>query len=162
MQFNKRILISCVVLISFIILLILFLYNAGDTSASQDQMMKHSPATRIEYQINGSITSCIEWGPNSVLSDVFSEKQIVSQNLRKTSMDIDTSQWIIRVTFHIDEVSVNVPEIVCLVGDGWVSIDGVVYDFPSDAESQQWITWLTDYFYSELALNGEEIRQNNS
>ena len=123
-------------------------------------MMQISPATRIEYCQNGSIKSCIEWGPNSVLSNMFSEEKIVSQELEESSESVDTSQWIIRVTFHIDEVSVNVPEIVCLVGDGWVSIDGTLYEFPNDEMAQQWIDWLTDYFYSAVALNGEEARNN--
>ena len=164
MRFHKRVWLLCTAAASLAMLsagIFLHFRDPEDPAAHREQMMRMSPATRIEYRRDGAIRSCVEWGHNSLLSAVFSREQMAAQNLREAGEEIDTSGWIIRVTFHIDEVSVNVPEIVCLVGEGWESVDGAVYEFPDAASSQQWVAWLTDYFYDAVALNGEEALRGN-
>lgn len=42
---------------------------------------------------------------------------------------------------HIIEVSINIPEIVCLVSDKRFSIDDEIYNFPSKKEVQSFVTF---------------------
>lgn len=159
MKYHKRVLIGCVAVISIALVLILALRNPDDTSISQDVIRRNfSPATRIEYQTNSSITSCVSWA-NAELCDVFLDAEFDEWELKETSADIDTSQWVIRITFNANKVCINMPELVYMFGDRWISIDGIVYDYE---ESQQFLTRLIDCFNRELMLNGEEIQKNDS
>lgn len=155
MKYYKRVLIGCNINCYGIDTA---LRDPDDTSISQDDIQcLFSPATRIEYQTNGSITSCVMWA-NSELCDVFLDAEFDEWELKEISTDIDTSQWVIRITFNADKVCVNMPELVYMFGDRWISIDGIVYDYE---ESQQFLTQLTNCFYRELRLNGEETQKND-
>lgn len=159
MKYHKRVLIGCVAVISIAVVLILALRDPDDTSVSQDYIRRFlSPTTRIEYQTNSSITSCVSWA-NAELCDVFLDAEFDEWELKETSADIDTSQWVIRITFNANKVCINRPELVYMFGDRWISIDGIVYDYE---ESQQFLTRLIDCFNRELMLNGEEIQKNDS
>lgn len=137
-------------LIALLAAVVLIELHAGERNKpefSREQLMQISPATRIEYCQAGEVQSCV------VYSDPILNNCITMINLNKSNQDVNLDQWIFRITYQIN--SINIPEIVCLVGDEWVSIEDDVYTFPSQREAQNFVTFLRDYFHNALILHGE-------
>lgn len=125
------------------VLAALLLARPAEDTPQRDLQMRMSPATRVEYRQAGETFSMVDWTANPFLGSAFCREQLAMQALQAADGAIDTSQWVFRITYHLDEVSANVPEIVCLVGDGWESVDGDVYVFPTEADGRAWLHTLS-------------------
>ena len=97
------------------------------------QTMKTAAVTRIERKTDGETQSCVcdqyELSLNSAVPGL---------NIKPVQKKIDETEWNYRITFNylLDE---DDPErIICLIGDEWIQIGEVVYDFEY---AEQWETF---------------------
>lgn len=113
---------------SVVILILLFVIawnvqqQSLDNEVSLINEIAQSTCAKFEYcksADNGIlITSEIK-----TLSNVFLTLDIISSN-------IPVSEWIYKITFNCNEISLDNQEIVVLIGDKSMSINGVVYSCP--------------------------------
>lgn len=145
-------LIGCILLafLAAVVLIGLHGGNRDEPALSREQLMRISPATRIEYRQEDKIPSCV------IYSDPILNNCITLLDLNRSDEAVNLDQWIFRITYQIN--SRNIPEIVCLVGDAWVSIEDDVYTFPSQKDAQNFVTFLRDYFHNAVILHGEETQ----
>ncbi len=116
------------------------------------EQMARSPATRMEARRNNEIASCVLWG-DSALNTLFAS---FDPELTQSGHTVDTAQWLFRITYYIDEVSINVPEIVCLVGADWVQIGNQLYCYQSQEDAAPLLSFLDAFFRSSAETYGEE------
>lgn len=60
--------------------------------------------------------------------------------------DIPVSDWQYRVTYNCNEICTNCQEIVVLVGDGSLSIDGVLYTSKPELPFQKVLEYFRDKY----------------
>ena len=85
----------------------------------------HSPAAKFEYrnsETDGIIVSGEILGLTSYFASVLLEET-----------DEEVTDWIYRITFNCKEMCINMEEIVVLIGENALSVDGVAYTVPEGA-----------------------------
>lgn len=85
----------------------------------------HSPAAKFEYrnsETDGIIVSGEILGLTSYFASVLLEET-----------DEEVTDWIYRITFNCKEMCINMEEIVVLIGENALSVDGTAYTTPEGA-----------------------------
>lgn len=89
------------------------------------EKIRHSPAAKFEYrdsETDGIIVSGEIFGLTSYFTSVLLEET-----------DEAVTDWIYRITFNCKEMCINMEEIVVLIGENALSVDGTAYTTPEGA-----------------------------
>lgn len=89
------------------------------------EKIRHSPAAKFEYRdskTDGIIVSGEIFGLTSYFTSAIWEET-----------DEAVTDWIYRITFNCKEMCINMEEVVVLIGENALSIDGTAYTTPEGA-----------------------------
>lgn len=101
--------------------------------------MANSPAAKLEYNDSGAIeTMFLTNGVDYLAGD------ILSLDLEETEEAV--SDWTCKITFNCKEWVPDGPEIVVLLGDHALSIDGTSYTTSGEVPFSQVADWMTGKF----------------
>lgn len=89
------------------------------------EKIRHSPAAKFEYrdsETDGIIVGGEIFGLTSYFASVLLEET-----------DGEVTDWIYRITFNCKEMCINMEEVVVLIGENALSVDGTAYTTPEGA-----------------------------